>query len=132
MEFPWIGLFLGLLFLVDPTMVLWPVLYRDLSPCWLANGVATRRPIKKRRSISLISFQFCRSQSPQCRCNTVDGNDAGSSSGGTLHATMPSLPKAASARAGIFSAILASARVGSQALILGCGAIRVIDANLPS
>ena len=133
MEFPWIGLFLGLLFLVDPTMgVVALCCIVTIALLVVANGVATRRPIKQANRSALISYQFA-----EANLRSADAILSMGMMPGVLkrwhlardHAL--SAQARASGRAGIFSAILASARVGSQALILGCGAIRVIDANLP-
>ena len=133
MEFPWIGLFLGLLFLVDPPLgVVALCCIVTIALLVVANGLATKRSIRAANRSALISYQFA-----EANLRSADAILSMGMMPGVLrrwHRARDDALSAqaqASGRAVIFSAILASARVGSQALILGCGAIRVIDADLP-
>src|SRR4029077_2889476 len=124
MEFPWIGLFLGLLFLVDSVLAIVALCcIVSIAVLVVVSGIATRRSIRQANRSALISYQFA-----EANLRSADAILAMGMVPGILkrwHLTRDDALSAqarASGRAGIFSAILASVRVGSQALILGCGA----------
>jgi hypothetical protein len=122
MEFPWIGQFLGLLFLVDQPWCC--PLYRDYRPAgcgkWGRQGVDHRQMISPHfypppKPISAVPMQLSMGMMP-----------------GVLKRSLCTPCLSAQARASaraVFQCHPGERRVGSQALILGCGAIHVIDAT---